>query len=515
MGFHELLISACEQAPDRTLVHGEDGSTSFAEHLSRVARTAGFLRSGIGLGRTDRFAVLSRNSSDYLELFHTALVGAAVIVPLNVRSSELELMGVLNDSGCRVCFASAEFVALANRLRERTGLEEVIEIGPGCEAGGFRDRRDAAKPRMPAAPDPQDTAFIMYTSGTTGSAKGVVIQHGALANDIYKTAVPTNLTQGYTFLLHAPLFHIASVRGFGLATAAGSTLVLLPRFDPRRIVDAIKAYHVTTTGFIASTVRDMLDIPEFRGDLLPSLTCISYGSAPMSPSVLQRLMEAFPNAEFVNWYGLTETCGHVCALTGEDHRKGGARLMSVGRPLPGNRVRIVDQHGRVQPRGISGEIAVAGDNLMAGYWNQPEIEADRDGSKWFRTGDAGYLDSAGYVYLAGRARDMIITGGENVVPAEVEAVLTDYPQVSQAVVMGVPDEKWGEAVHACVSVQEGAEVSESELRAHCRRRVAGYKVPKRIDIRSEPFPMTGSHKIDRKQLIGEYRDRIAAQYSQA
>lgn len=506
MGFHELFISACEQAPERTLVRSAEQVSSFGVHFSRVTRAAGILRSTFGLARTDRFAVLSRNSRDYLELFHSALVGAAVIVPLNVRASEAELTAMLNDSGCRVCFASTEFREVADRLKERTGLEQVVEIGPEC-SGGYHDLMNDARPWMPPAPGVSDIAFIMYTSGTTGNAKGVVIQHGALANDIYKSALPTSLTQGYTFLLHAPLFHIASVRGFGLATAAGATLVLLPRFDPRKIVQAIKAHRVNTTGFIASTVRDMLEIPEFCAEALPSLSTIGYGSAPMNPSVLHRLMEAFPSAEFVNWYGMTETCGHVTTLTGEDHRKGGQRLMSVGRALPGNRVRIIDQDGHVQPRGTVGELVVAGDNLMAGYWNQPELEPDADGTAWHRTGDAGHLDDEGYVYLAGRARDMIISGGENVVPTEVESVLVSYPGVDQAVVMGVPDDKWGEAVHACVSVNEQVQISEDELRGHCRGQLAGYKVPKRIDITRAPFPMTGSHKIDRKRVVADYLDR--------
>ncbi|ART74271.1 hypothetical protein BTO20_37160 (plasmid) [Mycobacterium dioxanotrophicus] len=505
MPFFDLLISACEQNPRRIAVRCGEEASSFSQHFSRVSRAAHVLRMTLGLASNDRFAVLSRNSGDYLELVHAALLGAAIVVPLNVRASEPELAAVLRDAGCRTLFFSNEFRDLAERLNDVTPIENIIQIGVDQRAGNdYRELLQDATEWLPKRPDASDIAFIMYTSGTTGRAKGVVIEHGAMTNDIYKTGIATNLTQGYTFLLHAPLFHIASIRGFGLAPATGSTVVLLPRFDPHRIVQEIKAHDVNTTSFIASTVRNMLELPDFHGAALPSLTTIGYGSAPMHPAVLRQLMNAFPDAEFVNWYGMTETCGHVSVLTGLDHKRGGRRLMSCGRTMPGIGVRVVDEAGSPVNRGIVGEITVSGDNLMRGYWNQPPLKADHMGRSWFPTGDAGYLDECGYLYLVGRIRDLIITGGENVAPGEVESVLCSHPAVHQAVVFGVDDPKWGEAVHACVSTASNTQLSVDELRAHCRTQLAGYKVPKHIDIHDEPFPMSGSNKIDRNLVKSRY-----------
>ncbi len=505
MSFLDLLASACEQNPQRPAVRYEDQVSSFADHFSRVSRASHILRVELGLTAHDRFAVLSRNSIDYLELLHAALLGAAIVVPLNVRASEPELAAILRDAGCRVLLSSSEFRDLAARLEAVTPIERVIRIGTGeLGSGSYRGLMQDASTFLPPRPDASDIAIVMYTSGTTGPAKGVVLEHGAMTNDIYKTGIVTTLTQGYTFLLHAPLFHIASIRGFGLAPATGSTVVLLPRFDPSHIVRDIKTHNVTTTSFIASTIRTMLELPDFHGAALPSLTTIGYGSAPMHPAVLRQLMDAFPDAEFVNWYGTTETCGHISVLTGADHRKGGRRLTSCGRAMPGVRVRVLDEAGRPVSPGSVGEITVSGDNLMRGYWNQPPLSTADGVGAWYATGDAGYLDESGYLFLVGRIRDLIITGGENVAPGEVEGVLCSHPKVHQAVVFGVDDSEWGEAVHACVVAPGDAAVTEDELRAHCRTQLAGYKVPKRIDIQDSPFPLSGSNKVDRARVKSDY-----------
>ncbi|CAN7700239.1 class I adenylate-forming enzyme family protein [Mycolicibacterium frederiksbergense] len=505
MSFFDLLVNACEQNPRQIAVRHDDEASSFAEHFSRISRAAHLLRATLGLASGDRFAVLSRNSVDYLELIHASLLGAAIVVPLNVRSSESELAAILRDAGCQSLFYSEEFGGIAKRLKQVADVERIIMIGVNQSSDiAYRGLMQEATEWLPKRPDGSDIAFIMYTSGTTGRAKGVVIEHDAMANDIYKTGIVTTLTQNYTFLLHAPLFHIASIRGFGLAPATGSTVVLLPRFDPPRIIQEIKAHDVNTTSFIASTVRNMLELPGFHGTALPSLTTIGYGSAPMHPAVLRRLMSAFPDAEFVNWYGMTETCGHVSVLNGRDHKLGGRRLASCGRAMPGIGVRVVDEAGLPVGRGTVGEIAVSGDNMMRGYWNQPPLKKDDTGTSWYQTGDAGYLDEDGYLYLAGRIRDMIITGGENVAPGDVEAALCSHPEVHQAVVFGVDDPEWGEAVHACVSAPADAQLSSDQLRAHCRAQLAGYKVPKKFSIQHNPFPMSGSNKIDRNQVKSLY-----------
>lgn len=513
MSFLDLFLAGCEQSPKDTFLTFGSRNISYVEHASRVTQCASALTDVLGLSAQDRVAVLAWNSPAYMEVFHACLVGGPVIVPLNTRSSPDELLFVLRDVGASMCFVGDEFVDFAERVRaEEPAIRVLMLEGEGCVTfPGLADLVAESDPHMPAPPAPDDIAFVMYTSGSTGRPKGVVIEQRALVNDIYKVGIPPCLPNNYTYLMSAPMFHIASLRGFGSTLSAGARLVLMPRFVPDQVLAALAEHEVSWTGFVASSLRDMLSLPGFRADALPSLRAISYGSAPMPMPLLLDVLDAFPEVELLNWYGMTEACGHVSALTGEDHRNGGTHLGSCGRPLPGSRIRVVDTDGRPVPRGNEGALLVSGDNLMRGYWNQPALPRDETGSAWHDTGDWGYQDEAGYVFVTGRSGDRIVTGGENVSAGEVEAALLKHPKIAHAVVFGVPHPRWGEAIHAVVSLRAGAEAfSTEDLRAHCREHLSRYKVPKAFEVWRGPIPTNGSQKVDRRAVKEIYLAQTAS-----
>lgn len=509
-GFWQLFEAACGRSPDAPLAIYDGAQPSFSQHLDRVGRVAGVLRREFGVRQNSRFAVLARNSLDYLELVHAGLAGAGTIVPLNVRASHDDLRAIVNDAECRILFVDDEFVATGQQLQRAGVIDRLVLIRARQEKETeFTGLVADSESVLPACPNDLDPAFLMYTSGTTGRPKGVRISHRALTYDIYKCASVTRPVVDYTYLLHAPFFHIGSVRGWALAPAFGACAVILPRFNEDAIVSAIRDHAVDATSFVASTVPAMLEHPDFCARSLPTLQTISYGSAPMNRRVLERLMRAFPNADLVNWYGMTETCGHVSVLTPEDHRRNGRALASCGRPLPGTRVKVLDQSGRPQQHpGSLGELWVAGDHLMDGYWNGDPLPEDEHGVAWLRTKDLARIDKDGYIHLAGRVDDMIVSGGENVWPAEVEEVLGSHPDVRTSVVFGVDDAKWGEVVHACVTLGPDAAADETALRAHCREQLAGFKVPKVIDVQAQDFPLGATNKIDRKRVKLDYLARV-------
>lgn len=524
MTFLDLFLSAVERAPNRIFLTFAGADTTYDQHRDRVGRAAAAL-AGLGVGGSDRVAILARNCAAYVELCHACLVGAGVLVPMNFRSSAAELAHVLSETEPTVLFASDEFWDLAQhalsssghanrpqlvRLEAPTGAVPVTATGEDDYPHLVAD----AEYRLPPPPADDDVAFIMYTSGSSGRPKGVVIEQRALVNDIAKIGSPGRLNQGYSFLLSAPLFHIASLRGFGLTFVQSGRLFLLPSFVADDVVEALHTHRVEWTGFVSSAVRGLLARPDFTAENLPHLRAISLGSAAMPGSVLDELRAAFPDVELLNWYGMTEACGHVTVLDGAGHASEGERRYSCGTTLPGCRLRITESSGRPVPTGTVGEIWVSGDNLMRGYLHGPPLPTDEHGRPWHRTGDFGRVDAEGYLYLEGRGGDRIVTGGENVSSAEVEAALLAHPAVIQAVVFGVPDAEWGHAVHAVVVAPHGDSFDEpldgEALRRHCRLHLSGYKVPKRIEVVPDPLPTSGANKIDRQSVRRRYLAALGA-----
>jgi acyl-CoA synthetase (AMP-forming)/AMP-acid ligase II len=306
------------------------------------------------------------------------------------------------------------------------------------------------------------------------------------------------------------MFHAASMSGVLGIPAVGAMSTFVSFFDPPAVLDAIERERVTMTVMVPTMVALLLAHPAFAPERLASLKVLTYGASPMPATLLERVLQLFPDLDLYQGYGMTECSAVLTALGPEDHRRGGARLRSAGLPVPGAVLSIRDPEGTALGPGRHGEVCARAGNFMREYWNRPDdtAEAFRDG--WYHTGDLGYLDERGYLYLVDRVKDMIVSGGENVYSAEVEHAIATHPDVAQVAVFGIPDDVWGEAVHAVVVPRDGVEVTEDEIIAHARQSIAGYKVPKTVAIRHDPLPLSGAMKVLKRELRRPYweaRDR--------
>ncbi|MGZ6977085.1 MAG: AMP-binding protein [Acidimicrobiia bacterium] len=503
--YGRLLLSAVGRNADRVGVHDSAYQATFGEHLERVLRLASVLH-GLGLERHDRFAVVAGNSHEYLELYHAAFLGAGIINPLNLRLSPAELTFVLRDSETRTVFVDALFAGVVDEVRAEAGVERVVLIGGGDVPHDVRyeDLLADGATALPPEPDESDPVVLMYTGGTTGLPKGVVLdQRGEMLN-LYHACTAIGLDEDRIYLHQTPMFHAASTTGVLGIPASGGVSVFVPFFDPAAVLDCIERYQVNITLMVPIMASMLLRAPEFAVERLATLRSLVYGASPMPPALLEQLLETFPELELYQGYGMTEASAALTLLTAKDHRRGGDALRSAGRPLFGVEIAIRDEDGRDLPAGRSGEICARGGNFMREYWHRPDetAAAFRDG--WFRTGDMGYVDEQGFLFVVDRVKDMIVTGGENVYSIEVENAISTHPAVAQVAVIGIPHELWGEAVHAIVVLAPGAQATADELIEHARRTVAGYKLPKRVEFRSDPLPLSGALKPLKRVLRAPY-----------
>ncbi len=503
--YHRFLLPVVERLPAKSAVLDGEYSATYEQHLDRVLRLGNALRSA-GVGPGDRFAVMALNGHEFLELYHASLLTGAVINPLNLRLAPKELEFILSDSGCKVCFADGFFGASIDAVRSGSGLEQVVLIGTGDipHDAAYEELVASGEPVMPPEPDEDDPGILMYTGGTTGLPKGVLLDQRALMLDLYKVTTRWIMNEDYVYLHQTPMFHAASLGAILALPAIGGTTVSVPIFSPEPVIDAIERYRVTMTVMVPTMVAMMLDAASFDAERLRSLTILTYGASPMPGALLERLLATLPEIDVYQGYGMTENCGLLTCLGPEEHRRGGDRLASAGRPMPGSVVCIQDEDGHILAAGQTGEVCARAGNYMREYWNRPEETASAFRGGWYHTGDAGYMDAEGYVYLVDRVKDMIVTGGENVYSAEVENALSSHPAVAQVAVIGIPSDQWGEAVHAIVVKREGSEVTEDELREWARARIAGYKVPKSIHFRTEPLPLSGAMKMLKRDLRAPY-----------
>ncbi|MBA2919615.1 long-chain-fatty-acid--CoA ligase [Sphingomonas sp. MAH-20] len=492
--------------PDHpALIHGQR-RVSYAELHGLVLRCVGALRS-IGIGEGDRVGYLGLNSIDYAVLMQAALRIGAVTVAINWRLVAREIAYIAAD---------AELALLV------TEAERLPQIGSGTV--GRVMLVDAPHQDMPAfeiwvrehAPDPDvlavgpdHAAIQLYTSGTTGHPKGAILTHGNFAAAIAQSRLIGESWAEWdandVSLIAMPQFHIAGT-GWTVSTLnAGVTGVLLDRPEIGELIDAIERHRVTRMFAVPAVLGMILDHPRAADADLNSVRCLLYGASPIPLDVLKRSMAMFPNARFVQMYGATETCGTIVYLPPEDHRiEGTPRMAGCGKPYPEVELRIVDAAGEALPAGAIGEVLVRSPLVMSGYHKLADatVSAFVEGG-WYRTGDAGYLDQDGYLYLYDRVRDMIVSGGENIYPVEVENVLHEHDAVRDCAVIAVPDPRWGEAVKAIVVPEPGAAIDAAALIAFARERIAGYKVPKSVDFVDE-LPRNPSGKILKRELRRPY-----------
>ena len=489
--------------PDRPAIRVEGEVWRYADFHDRVLKTVAVLRA-LGVQPGDRVGWLALNHPDYITLMCACFRLGAVLVAINARLVAREIAYILSDAGIDLIVSETAFAPLVEDARAATGLKTMILLDSASDGrAAFAELITAHAPdaAMPAiAPD--DVALQLYTSGTTGFPKGALLSHRQLLGTIEKGRLTGEdwgrWDEADVALVAMPLFHIGGT-GWALhALEAGAAMVILPRPDVPGMVGAIAAERITRMFAVPAVLLAICQYLESAPTDLTSMTELYYGASPIPLDVLRRSMAAFPNAGFVQCYGATETCGTVVYLPPSDHdTAGNQRMRGCGRPFPGNDVRIIDGDGQALGTGEVGEICIKSVSVMNGYHGKPEASAKAVVDGWYLTGDAGYLDEDGYLYIHDRVKDMIVSGAENIYPAEVENALHEHPAVADCAVIGVPDDRWGEAVKAIV-VRKG-EVTPAELIAFAKERIAAFKVPKSVDF-IDALPRNASGKILKKDL---------------
>ena len=485
------LRRAVQVGAHRPAVVCGDIELDYAQTWDRCRRLVGGLRE-LGVCEGDRVAIVGPNSHRYLECYQAVPGAGMVIVPLNARHTPAELRYALEDSGAKVLFTGVGDLGLGDTV------EHVIDLDCGYEA--LLSRSEPVD--FPDSLAEDALAGLFYTGGTTGASKGVMLSHRNLIANAMHFAMCWPFTRETRWMVAAPLFHAAgTIAVLSTVWYAGQHLVL-PAFDAAGALDLIEEQRVTATLVVPTMLASMSEEQLARPRDVSSMRYLSHGGSPISTETLRRAHAAFPDAQLLQIYGATETAPIATLLVHEERLLATPRARSCGQPAVGVDVTVLSPDGERVPIGEVGEITIKGPNVMAGYWNKPNETAAALADGWYRSGDLGYQDDEGFVYLVDRAKDMIVTGGENVYSAEVEEALYRHPAVLETAVFGVPHEKWGEAVFAVVVLR--SPVDESELVAHCRALIADYKVPKSIDVRDEPLPKSGAGKVLKRELRDKY-----------
>ncbi len=502
----DVIRRAADSRPDAIALRHGERTISYAELDERSNRLAqALLAQGAGAGA--RVAYLGRSAPEVIELLGAASKIGAVIVPLNWRLTVPELEGVLGNAQAPLLIADTTHLETAERLVSAPGVNAELRVVGGDGTLAYEPWLAAHDPIDPGGRgEPSDVIVQMYTSGTTGVPKGVLTTHRNIA-----AAAATSSRWGFdpttVSLTPLPLFHIGGIGWVYCGLWHAATTILVSEFEPATVLDLLERHRVTNPIFVPTMLQMMTAVPGAGGRDYSTLRSIVYGASPITTSALRATLSTF-GCDLIGLYGLTETTGGVVHLDGPDHDADGPRqhlLRSVGRPYEWVEMQIVDPaSGDVVPAGVVGEVWLRAPNVMAGYFRRPaETAAALTADGWLRTGDGGYVDDEGYLFLTDRVKDMIVSGGENVYPIEVEEVLSQHPGVSDVSVIGVPDERWGEAVRALVVRLPGSEVGADELIAFARERLAGYKLPRAIEFVDE-FPRTPTGKVLKRELRARY-----------
>jgi long-chain acyl-CoA synthetase len=464
----------------------QDNRRTYAELGSRCRRLAGALRAQ-GLVPGDRVGVIGLNSDLYLELYLGVPAAGFVLVPVNSRLAPAEMRAILADAGVSILFADADYPGAADVKRVVTmpgDYEQLIAAADEAALGGGVTENDLAA--------------LFYTSGTTGAAKGAMHTHRTLVSSALHFMATWPFDRQTRWLVASPMFHTGGIIGTLATVWAGGSHVIMPRFDPDLTVDLIEREAVTHTLLVPTMLAAAAGAQLARPRDVSTLRYLSHGASPISAETLRNARRAFPGAELLHVYGTTEATPITTLLPHEELILDTPRIRSCGQPATGVEVRIVGPaQAEVKP-GTVGDILVRSASVMAGYWQKPEATAEVMHGDWYLTGDLGYRDDEGYLFLVDRAKDMIVSGGENVYSTEVEDALASHPAVEEVAVFGVPDPRWGESVYAVVFARQP--VTAEELVAHCRQRIAGFKVPKNVELRAEPLPKSAAGKILKREL---------------
>ncbi len=500
--FDEILHFWAKERPDGPSFDQDGRVTSFAA-ADVLTRQMIALLQGRGIAKGDRIAWLGKNRDTYFLLYIAAARMGAVMVPIGWRLAPREIAYILTDTEAKLLLADADFVETARKVAgEVPANPEVIEAEAArTSASGF-------EPADYTPPGPHDPVLQLYTSGTTGNPKGAMLSNnnlfglrnpGVAAGSDWQFYEP-----GDCMLVPMPCAHIGGTGLVNIAVASGVRSLVQAEFSPIGVLDAIEA-GATHMFIVPAALQMVVQHPRAANTDFSNLKCLMYGAAPMPLELLKEAVRTMPTTKFLQAYGMTETSGTISVLPPEDHSlEGNERMRSAGKASAGAQIEVRGTDNVEVPRGDIGEVCIRSPSNTAGYWRMPEATAktiDPDG--WLHTGDAGIMDADGYVYIQDRIKDMIITGGENVYPAEVESAIYGHPAIAEVAVIGVPSAKWGEEVKACVVAKPGCEVDEADVIAWARERIAAFKAPKSVDV-IPVMPRNASGKILRRELRAPY-----------
>ncbi|MXO51191.1 long-chain-fatty-acid--CoA ligase [Erythrobacter gaetbuli] len=499
--FDQFIRHWAQERPDNIVLEQGNQTISFRDLETRTRQIVAMLAQH-GVGRGDRVAWLGKNDKHYFELFYAAARVGVVMVPIGWRLAGPEIAYIISDTGAKILFLGTGFEELAQKAC--ASLDNPPEV-IGQEAALAEIAAAPADEFAPAGPD--DAVLQLYTSGTTGNPKGAVLTN----RNLFSLRVPSqeegqpwsHFDEDEAILVCMPCAHIGGT-GLGImAMGAGIRSIVQAEFTPDGVLDAFEQ-GITRLFIVPAALQMVVQHPRAKDTDMSAIKYVLYGAAPIPLDLLREAVRTIPEAGFLQCYGMTETTGTIAALPPEDHvLEGNQRMKSAGKAVAGVELRVIGEDGQELPRGEVGELVCKSPSNMAGYWNLPDATAGslRDG--WMHTGDAAYMDEDGYVFIQDRIKDMIISGGENVYPAQVESAIYGHPSVGEVAVIGVPDDTWGEAVKACVVPKPGTEVDPQDIIAWTRERLAGFKVPKSVDV-IEVMPRNASGKILRKDLRAPY-----------
>ncbi len=510
MNTAEFLQISSMTVPDREAIVCGETRRTFAELYDRVLRLANALQ-GLGVERGRRIAVMGMNSAEYVEVYYACSKLGATFVPLNYRAKTEELDYMINTAETDVLFVGERYAPLVEQLRPQLkSVRRYVGID-GAAAGMLPYAQlvaEAPNDEIFVDVDDDDANVLMYTSGTTAMPKGVVLTYLTLTSYVVNTMEPATPDKHEVTLLSVPIAHVAGLTAIISSMWGGRTLVVLPQFSEGAWLQAVEQERVTHSFIVPTMLKRVMEHQDFSKTDLSSLKLIAYGAAPMPYEVVRKAVEVF-DCGLMNAYGQTESTSTLTYLGPEDHDIKGLtgealeqklhRLRSVGRPMDDVAVVLMNDHGEILAPGQEGEICVAGARVMKEYFKQADATSEAIVEGWLHTGDVGYMDEDNYLFITGRKKDLIIRGGENISPGEIEAVLESHPRVEEAAVIGVPDAHWGEVVKAIVVPKPGERVAPEEMREYAKARLASYKAPEYVTIAPE-LPRNALGKILKTEL---------------